>query len=136
MAVCFAESKDRSGCGDFKGVSTLTPLHECRCDVSAHLKRFHLSNENLVECELILFRAGHFGLCEDKVKEMFVCPKHRRSLGNYWNCTKRSCQYPEHKGKREATKGDRVFNVRLARDVFEVFGISVPIGSRDVNDVM
>ena len=101
-------------------MSTLTPLNECRDDVSAHLKRFHLSNENLVECKLILFRASHFGLCEDKVEEIFVCPKHRRSLGNYWNCTKRSCQYPEHKRKREATKGDRVFNVRLARDVFEV----------------
>ena len=68
MAICFAESKDRSGCGDLKGVSTLTPLHECRDDVSALLKRFLLSNKNLVECELILFRAGHFGLCEDKVK--------------------------------------------------------------------
>ena len=46
MAVCFVESKGRSGCGDFKGVNTLTSLHECRDDVSAHLKRFHLSNEN------------------------------------------------------------------------------------------
>ena len=27
-------------------------------------------------------------------------------------------------------KGDQVFNARLARDVFEVYGITVAVGSR------
>ena len=40
-------------------------------------------------------------------------------------------QHPEHKGKLEGVKGDRVFNVRLSKDVFDVFGIIIPIGSRE-----
>ena len=130
MSACFMESKDVSGCGDFRGVKTLVPLLECQDDVSSHLKRFHLSNE-ILEYELILLRAGHFGLSEERINEMFVCPKHRNGLGKYWNCTKSACQHPEHRGKLEAVKGDRVFNAKLARDVFEVFGITVPIGSRE-----
>ena len=130
MSACFMESKDTSGCGDFRGEKTLSSLLECRDDVSSHLKRFHLS-KGLLEYELILFRAGHFGLSEERIKNMFVCPKHRNSLGKYWNCTKSVCQHPEHRGKCEAVKGDRVFNANLARDVFEVFGITVTVGSRE-----
>ena len=62
---------------------------------------------------------------------MFVCPKHRGRLGKYWYCTKTVCQHPDHKGKLEEVKGDRVFNVRLAKDIFDVFGIIIPIGSRE-----
>jgi len=132
MSACFMNGKDVTGCGEFRGVQALTSLLECRDDVSSHLKRFHLSSE-ILEYELILFRAGHFGLNKDRIKDMFVCPKHRNGLGKYWNCTKSCCQHPVHKGKREAVKGDRVFSTRLARDVFEVFGITVPVGSREYN---
>ena len=57
-----------------------------------------------------------------------------RSIGEVWGITgtaQKGLVSILSKGKREATKGDRVFNVRLARDVSEVFGISVPIGSRE-----
>ena len=76
IPVCFMESKDGRGCGDFRGVNILTPLIECRDDISAHLKRFHLSSEDVLEYQLILACAGHFCLREEKVGEMFVCPKH------------------------------------------------------------
>jgi len=76
-------------------------------------------------------RAGHFCLREEKVGEMFVCPKHQGRLGKYWYCNKSVCQHPEHKGKLEGVKGDRVFNVQLAKDVFDVFGIIIAIGSRE-----
>ena len=131
MPVCFMESRDGNDCGDFRGVNALTPLIECRDDISAHLKRFHLSNEDVLEYHLILARAGHFCLRDEKVGEMFVCPKHRGGLGKYWYRTKSVCQHPEHKGKLEGVKGDRVFNVRLSKDVFDVFGIIIPIGSRE-----
>ena len=124
------QTKDSSGCGDFRGATGLTRLFDCRDDVSAHLKRFHLSNEALMEYQLILSRSGHFCLSEEKVKEIFVCPRHRGSLGKYWLCSKSVCQHPGHKGKFERVKGDRVFNVRLSKDVSEVFGITIPIGSR------
>ena len=45
--------------------------------------------------------------------------------------TESICQHPEHKGKLKGVIGDRVFNVQLSRDVFEVFGIIIPIGSRE-----
>jgi len=76
-------------------------------------------------------RAGHFCLREEKVGEMLVCPKHQGRLGKYWYCTKSVFQHPEHKGKLEGVKGDHVFNVRLAKDVFDVFGIKIPIRSRE-----
>ena len=118
------------GIYDFRGVSALARLHECQDDISSHLNRFHLSNEDVLEYQLILARVGHFGLSKDKVMEMFVCPKHRGYLGKYWKCTIIVCQHPEHKGKPERVKGDRVFNVRLARGVCEDFGITVAVGSR------
>jgi len=131
IAVCFLESKDGSGCGDFRGANALTSLLECHDDISAHLKHFHLPNEDVLEYQMILARAGHFCLREEKVREMFVCPKHQGRLGKYWYCNKSVCQHPEHKGKLEGVKGDRVFNVQLAKDVFDVFGIIIAIGSRE-----
>jgi len=67
------ESKDGSGCGDFRG---LTPYHLfLNVAMTAHLKRFHLPNEDVLEYQLFLARAGCFCLREEKVAEMFVCPK-------------------------------------------------------------
>ena len=88
-------------------------------------------SSKILEYELILFRSGHFGLEMGKLKQMFVCSKHRNALGKHWKCGKSTCQHPEHKGKCEAVKGDRVFNARLARDVFEVYGNIVAVGSRE-----
>ena len=63
-----------------------------------------------------MIRAGHFHLSEN-MEEMFVCPHHRGNLGAYWKCPTSACQYPDHKGKQEAVKGDRVFNVQMAKDI-------------------
>lgn len=65
------------------------------------------------------------------MKDFFVCPKHRGSLGKYWSNAKTACQYPEHKGKKQAVKGNRVFNVQISKDVREIFGMLIPIGSRE-----
>ena len=58
---------------------------------------------------------------------MFVCPRHRGKLGAYWNCPTTACQYPDHKGKQEAAKGDRFCNAQMARDIFQVFGVTFPV---------
>ena len=100
MSTCFLESRDCSGCGHFSGVSAPISLLECQDDVSSHLKYYHLSSK-ILEYELILFRSGHFGLEMGKLKQMFVCSKHRNALGKHWKCGKSTCQHPEHKGKRE-----------------------------------
>ena len=56
-------------------------LRECVGEISNHLRRCHLSRENVTEIDLILARAGLFDLGASKVKEMTVCPKHRNNLG-------------------------------------------------------
>ena len=134
MPVCFMESKNSSGCGNFKGITTITPILECTADISSHLRRCHLSTENISEYQLILIRAGHFRLSENNLEGMFVCPRHRGNLGTYWKSTSCTCQYPDHKGKHDAVKGDRVFNVQLARDTFDIYGSIIPVGSREYFD--
>ena len=128
------ESKDSSRCGNFKGITTIKPILECTADISSHLRRCHLSMENISEYQLILIRAGHFRLSENNLEGMFVCPRHRGNLGTYWKSTSCTCQYPDHKGKHDAVKGDRGFNVQLARDTFDIYGRIIPVGSREYFD--
>ena len=52
-----------------------------------------------------------------------MCPRHRGNLGAYWKCPTSACQYPDHKGKQEAVKRDRVFDVQTAKDIFKIFGV-------------
>ena len=130
---CFLFYKDADGCGDFKREGELVPLSECNADISAHLRRCHLSKECLTEKELILMRSGYFCLTEQQVQRMMVCPRHRANLGQYWgNQTRKTpCQYPEHKGKIEGVKSDRAFTVKLEKEVKDLFGVIVPVGSRE-----
>ena len=78
-------------------------------------------------------RSGLFHTTEAQRGEMFVCPKHRAYLGQYWgNQTKsRACKYPEHKGERKAARTDRAFTLRVSREVMEMFGVLVPVGARE-----
>ena len=130
MAACFMKNKDSSGCGEFRGQKSLISLLECTSDISSHLKRCHLSKEKNSEYHLILIRAGRFHLSEN-MEEMFVCPRHRGNLGAYWKCPTSACQYPDHKGKQEEVKGDRVFNVQMAKDISKfselLFQLVVPL---------
>ena len=122
-------NKNADGCGDFKREGELVPLSECNADISAHLRRCHLSKECLTEKEPILMRAGCFCPTEQQVQRMMVCPRHRANLGLYWgNQTRRTpCQYPGHKGKIEGVKSDRAFTVKLAKEVKDLFGVIVPV---------
>ena len=54
MASCFMSLKDESGCGEFKGESKLVPLSQSNNDITAHLRRCHLTKENITGSELIL----------------------------------------------------------------------------------
>ena len=55
MASYFMSSKNKSGCGEFKGESELVPLSNS--GMTAHLRRCHLTKENITESELF-FSAG------------------------------------------------------------------------------
>ncbi|KAL9960337.1 hypothetical protein ACROYT_G033784 [Oculina patagonica] len=129
--TCFMSAKDEIGCGENNGETKLVPLSECKSDITAHLRRCHLTKEDISESELILLRAGYFSKTAQQVENMFVCPRHRANLGKDWrNQTGRTaCHYPDHKGKQKSVKSDRVVTVKIAREVMEVFDVAIPVGS-------
>ena len=77
-----------SPCSSLGSSTTVLPLDACKQDVTAHLLGLGVSGKRgwrsqspiITEKELILNRAGHFDLSEDRVAAMTICPKHRRDL--------------------------------------------------------
>ena len=126
---CFMRSKDEKNCGPSRGASGVVRLSECNDVVANHLISCHLSKEGLDEKELILARAGLFNLPLEDSQRMWICYRHRHTLGRFWRGSKVSCQYPEHTGGKKRVKGREVVNVRMAQDIQKLFGVIVPIGS-------
>ena len=114
-------------CG--RGRSETVFLYECRDDLTTHRKNFFLLRADLKEYEVILQRADFECLSHEQVKKLRVCPRHRYGLGKYWRPSK-LCQYPGHKGTPTRVKSRDVINPATVKEVFQLFGISVPIGSR------
>ena len=133
MATCFLLTREFGDCGEFRGITEFVSLDQCNNDLSQHLSRCHLSQKRITEGGLILARSRLFYTTETQRVEMFVCPKHRAYLEQYWgNQTKsRSCKYPEHKGERKAARTDRAFTLKVSRVVMEMFGVLVPVGARE-----
>ena len=127
--ACSLSKKGFLDCGSSRGRSETVFLYECRDDLTAHLKNCFLSRADLKEYEVILQRAGFERLSHEQVKKLRVCPRHRYGLGKYWRPSK-LCQYPGHKGTPTSVKSRDVINPAIAKEVFQLFGISVPIGSR------
>ena len=133
MATCFLRTREFGDCREFREITEFASLDQCNNDLSQHLSRCHLSQERITEGGLVLARSGLFYTTETQRVEMFVCPKHRAYLEQYWgNQTKsRSCKYPEHKGERKAARTDRAFTLKVSRAVMEMFGVLVPVGARE-----
>ena len=106
-------------------------LQDCASDISKHLANCHLP-KSLQEYEVILARAGIFRWNERFLENTIICPTHRDELGKYWRPSK-SCQYPSHRGKPKRLKDTHVINIKLATEIFELFGCTVPIGSRKLS---
>ena len=127
--VCSLSKKGFLDYGSLRGRSETVFLYESRDDLTAPLQNCFLSRADLKEYEVILQRAGLKCLSHEQVKKLCVCPRHRYSLGKYWRPSK-LCQYPGHKGTPTSVKSRDVINPAIAKEVFQRFGISVPIGSR------
>ena len=104
-------------------------MNSCNADINSHLMNHHLSKENVCGMALTLARAGLLELTDDQIKNMTVCPVHRYTLGKYWQAPK-TCQYPKHHGKKMAIAGTHVINFKTAREIKNIFGEAVPVGSR------
>ncbi len=96
MEACFLDGKYQGTCCESQGNYVLYRLFDCKDDIRNHLVRCHLVSEQLVEYELILARAGFYTVSENQVVKMWICPRHRHSLGKFWIPPKLSCQYPAH----------------------------------------
>ena len=133
---CFLSVGNSGACGEWRGKSEVVRLLECKDDISIHLRAFHLSRENIEEWQLILARVGLFNLEEEKIKEMWICRRHRYSLGRNWKESKSACQYPVHssetgqRSKKKAAKGRTRVSPRMARDIQMIYRVLVPVGSR------
>jgi len=127
--VCSLYKRGFIECRPSRGRTETVFLYECRDDISVHLKSCCLSRSNLKEYEVILQRAGLDGTSLNEVKKLRVCARHRYGLGRYWRAS-RSCQYPRHGGSSTKAKGRDVINVTMAKEIYQLFGIHVSIGSR------
>ena len=95
----------------------------------------HSTKENITESELIsLLRAGYFRETAKQVENMLVCQRHRANLGKEWGSQtgRTACPYRDHQGKLKGVKSDRVVTVKMTREVMEVFSITIPVGSREL----
>ena len=99
----------KGSCGNSRGITKLVRLGDCNDNVMIviinHLTSCHLSREKMTEHELILARAGVFELPPSKAGKMFICPKHRHSLGKYWK-QRRPCHQKQRCYKCSDGKGD------------------------------
>ena len=102
----------------------ILPLDACKEDITRHLLGLGVSSKRgwrsegieVAEKELILNRAGHFDLSQDRVAAMTICPKHRRDLTVDWRGRKSStCCYSSHKGQRKQVKDPRRANYALSQ---------------------
>ena len=124
-------------CGPFRGNSTILPLVKCEEDMASHLislgvssKRGRRSNPSISESNLILNRAGLFGVDLQRIGAMTICPKHRRELTIDWPGRKSStCSHPSHKGQRKQLKNVRRINQSTSEEIFARHQTYVPIGS-------
>ena len=140
--ICSFGSNQDSICGSFGNNFTILPVTKCEEDMSSHLislgvswKRGRRSTEaKISELDLILNRAGFFGLEANAVAAMTICPKHRRELTLDWPGRKSTtCSHPYHQGLRKQMKTVRRVNASMSAEIFALHKVSVPVGSGKLN---
>lgn len=134
--TCFLSVGNSGACGEWRGKGEVVRLLECKDDICIHLRTFHLSRENIEEWQLILARVGLFDIEKERIQEMWICPRHRYTLGKNWKASKTACQYPLHQGEKghrstkKAAKGRTRVSPQMAREIQMISSVLVPVGSR------
>ena len=83
MNCSFASQE--SPCSSYGSSTNVLPLDACKEDITPQLLGLGVSSKRgwrsegieITKKELILIRAGHFHLSQDRVAAMTICPKHR-----------------------------------------------------------
>ena len=115
-------------CGECRAESDITPIEQCDENIQSRLSSCHLTRSRFKDYELILTRAGLFDHLDEEIRSMTLCPNHRYNLGRYWR-PRLTCQHPSHSGPLRRCKGRDVFNLKLSKDISQVFGVLAPVGS-------
>ena len=89
----------------------------------------YTTKEALSENELILARTGLFHLAQGNKQKMWICYRHRHTLGKFWRSTKVTCQYPGHAGVGKRIQGRDVITLHMSQDIQKLFGVIIPVGS-------
>lgn len=126
--TCSFRGRGKRECGDSRGKRAFVKLAECNKDLGNHLASCHLP-KTLSEYEVILARAGYFQWNDSLVENMVICPAHRDNLGQFWRGPT-SCQYPAHAGKSKRVGDHHVMNLQIAKEIMQIYGVIIHIGSR------
>lgn len=131
---CSFHGRDTRKCGfsALSGKDEVKLLGECADDMRNHLANCHLSRSDLSEYQVILARAGIFRWTEEILNDMFICSTHRDSFGKSWS-SPTTCRYPIHKSKLKGIKrgpNARVVNLEMSKQVMDLYGVNIAIGSR------
>lgn len=130
-SICSFYTRIKSECGGYRtgNIDNVIMLTKCKNDIRRHLSSCHLSRENMQEYELIIARAGLFDIPESQLEKMWICPRHRKVLGKEWRPL-RSCQYPTHQGDQKKIKDSHVVQLKMAKEIHKMHGVTIGIGSR------
>ena len=60
---------------------------------------------------------------------MWICYRHRYTLGKFWRSAKVTRQYPDHDGVRKRIQGRVVITLHMTQDVQKLFGVIIPVES-------
>lgn len=138
MNCSFASQE--SPCSSYGSITNVLPLDACKEDITPHLLGLGVTSKRgwrsegieITEKELILNRAGHFDLSQDRVATMTICLKHRRDLTVDWRgCKRLTCCYPSHKGQCKQVKDPRLVNYAVLKKIFALYNAVVPVGSSE-----
>ena len=125
---CFLRSKDGKNCGPSRCASGVVRLADCNDEVANHLIDCHLFKEALGKKEVELTRADLFNFPQEDLNKMWICYRYRHMLGKFWRSCKVTCQYSEHSGDKKHARGRAGVNLKMAQDIWKLFGVVVPIG--------
>ena len=58
---------------------------------------------------------------------MWICYRHRHTLGTFWRGTKATCHYPDHEGVRKRIQRGDVITLHMSKDIQKMFGVIISV---------
>ena len=68
---------------------------------------------------------GLFHLAQEDKQKMWICYRHRYTMGKFWRSAKVTRQYPDHDGVRKRIQGRDVITLHMSQDIQKLFGVII-----------